>query len=84
LASITVPQWREWMEWVNIRGPVGGPRDDYYVAFLAQQSAMWKNPKHGEFENFMMPWLRPAETDVSHFIRPWIDTRGTAPNEEKD
>jgi hypothetical protein len=79
LNAITVPDWLEWLEWINIRGPIGGPREDYYTAFIAQQSAgPFRKADDGKFENFIMPWLRPDEVDVLAFVRNWIDTRGTS------
>lgn len=60
------------MEWITIRGPIGGPRQDYYQANLAMHAG-GPYEKSVPFKDFMMPWLKPGEVNVSEFITPWID-----------
>lgn len=72
------------MEWVSIRGPIGAPRQDFYVTTLSMLIArLIPGLRDINAEDYMMPWLKPDEVNVAQFIMPWIDTRGTAPNEEK-
>lgn len=61
------------MEWVNIRGPIGAPRWDWYVTrVLAQLVALNPHVTDVDAEDLVMPWLRPGEVPGGAFIRPWL------------
>lgn len=46
------------MVWATIRGPIGGPRQDYYTSFIAMHAG---KPYSTEvsLRDFDMPWVVP-------------------------
>ena len=47
--------------WASIRGPIGGPRRDYYTSYIAMHAG---KPYTAEvsLDDFKMPWA-PPEVD---------------------
>jgi len=54
--------WLAWLEWMKIRGPIGGVRQDYYTSFLAMHAG---KPYTTEvsLSDFAMPWVKPDQHD---------------------
>lgn len=47
---------------MRVRGPVGGPRRDFYTSMLAMHAGgPWE--KAPKFRDFAMPWARPDPVD---------------------
>lgn len=67
----------EWLEWVKIRGPIGGPRMDYYFTTLCMLIATLNpNAKEINPEDYAPQWLKVGESSGIDFITPWIDRYG--------
>ena len=47
----------EWMAWMQIRGPIGPQRQDYYTSFLAMYAG-GPYQKEVKLSEFSMPWIR--------------------------
>ena len=58
----------EWLAWLKLRGPVGGPREDYYNAFLALHSSP-ATDKRRYLKDYYPPWT-PPESLESEFDEP--------------
>jgi hypothetical protein len=50
------------MVWAAIRGPIGGPRRDYYTSYIAMHAG---KPYSTEvsLDDFRMPWAKPEAED---------------------
>jgi hypothetical protein len=57
LAAISTSQWREWAEYVAIRGPVGPQRDDMYAAMISMHAGR--------------PYPQGTEISLADFAPPW-------------
>lgn len=49
--------WLEWMEWMSVRGPIGGPRADFHTSFLAMHSRAAHQGGELSVDDFRMPWV---------------------------
>lgn len=60
LRQMSRSDWLAWMEWASVRGPIGGPRADFYTSYLAMHIRA-SQPGAGDrsAEDYKMPWLLP-------------------------
>lgn len=64
LASISMAQWKEWVEYAKLRGPVGPHRHDTLTAMLSVAIARPYMQGDLELDDFMPPWVpRPDNND---------------------
>lgn len=67
-------EYLELVEWMNIRGPVGPARWDYYFANIVMLLRnLSGSDKKIKWEDCLPGWLKPQEASGIHFITPWID-----------
>jgi hypothetical protein len=50
------------MVWAAIRGPIGGPRRDFYASFLAMHAGKPHDTEVSQ-SDFMPPWVKSEEDD---------------------
>lgn len=43
---------------MSIRGPIGGPRTDFYTSYLAMQIRAAKSSGELSIDSFKMPWVK--------------------------
>lgn len=58
LREMSQSDWLAWMEWMSIRGPIGGPRTDFYTSYLAMQIRAAQSSGELSLDNFKMPWVK--------------------------
>ena len=58
MATISRPQLLGWMVWAAIRGPIGGPRRDWYHANLAMHAGKPYDTAPSQ-SDFMPWWVKP-------------------------
>jgi hypothetical protein len=49
------------MEWMSVRGPIGGARTDFYTSFLALHGA--PRDKDTSISQFRMPWIKEEDLE---------------------
>lgn len=82
LQRISKSQWQEWLEWINIRGPIGPAREDFYwPQLLLRTGAPYE--KQPKLSDMYPPWLRPGEVSTLAFVRPWVSD-GDEEDEQDD
>lgn len=62
LREMSQSQWLAWLEWLSIRGPIGGPRTDFYTSFLAMHLAGSRG-KEASVAEYKMPWITEADLE---------------------
>jgi type II secretory pathway component PulM len=66
LASVSRSQWLEWIQYMEIRGPIGPHRDDTYAAMISMYSMASRLQQPGtdiSLADFAPPWAQPDPTD---------------------
>jgi hypothetical protein len=59
LREMSQSDWLGWLEWLAIRGPIGGPRTDFYTSFVAMHAS--QPQKEVSITAFKMPWIREED-----------------------
>jgi hypothetical protein len=60
LREMSQSDWLGWMEWLSIRGPIGGPRTDFYTSYLAMHTS-GPHAKEVPIAQFKMPWIKEED-----------------------
>lgn len=63
LAAISRSQWLEWRQFVEIEGPIGGPRNDFYTSYIAYYASRQTHAKDTTLSDFKMPWMKDETED---------------------
>lgn len=66
METITEAQLSGWLEWAKIRGPVGGPRRDWYYANLAYYSG--KPLSKDAMPDDLLPYWALREAEMAKTI----------------
>lgn len=50
----------EWLTWMEIRGPIGPQRHDFYASYVAMHAG-GPYEKEVQLADFEMPWIKPDD-----------------------
>lgn len=65
-------EYLELVEWMNIRGPIGPARWDYYFTNIVMLLRSLGGAEKIKWEDCLPGWLKPDEATGIHFVAPWV------------